>query len=213
MQFPDMKVKDVDIQRARQLKNDLNSLENKILEFSPKNITKRKLRRLKFRIFTFPKQEDCNEYYFTHRNAKYVCLNANLLKRSYYAALQFTLHGIAHSFCHLKDSIAEEAFCEYVGYSILEDFVGKKGNKIARKAIRSGMRFSKKDYNTYFRAVRKLDKKNPGFLLKLNAKAKNRKLSRKGEKKVIARYLKVKKNFVEDEEFDLPNLEKGFRKV
>ena len=213
MQFPNVKIREADLTRSKRLRNDLNSLQGEILKFVPRNYNRRKLQRLRFRIFPFPREEDSNEYYYTHRNLKYICLNANLLRRSYYAALQFTLHGIAHSFCHLRDGAAEEAFCEYVGYSILEKFLSEKDEGLIRKAVRSAMRFTSKEYNSYFRAVRKLDKKRPGFLLDINSKAKTKRLSKKGEKKVIARYLKIKRNFVQDNDNYSPDLEKGFKKI
>jgi hypothetical protein len=74
------------------------------------------------------------------------------------------------------------------------------------------MNASPREYNVYFRAGRKLDKKKKNILLKLNSKAKSRKLSKKKEKLVFSRLLKLKK-ISEDSFDDAPELEKGFRKV
>jgi len=76
-------------------------------------------------------------------------------------------------------------FCEehadYVAYSVL------------RRINKSVMRVSTKEYNHYSRAARKLEKKRKGFLKKLKSKAKSRKLSKRKEKLVFSRLLKMRK--------------------
>jgi len=211
MIFPQMKIKDSDVSRAKQLKNDLFTVKRSILNFAPRNYNLHRLNGLRVRIFPFTKEENCNEYFIINRRKKYVCLNARLLSRRYYAALQYVLHGIAHSFCYLRGGISEEVFCEFVSYSILKEFLEKKGGNFARRIIKSVMKVSSKDYNTYFRAGRKLDGRKKDILLKLNSKAKSKKLSRKKEKQMFSKLLKFKK--IDDSPDDAPELEKGFRRI
>jgi len=212
MRYPEIKVKDVDITRSKQLKKDLLELKEPILGFIPKNYNLKRLNNLRIRVFPFPRKENCNEYFFKKNNRKYICLDARLLSRNYYASLQYVLHGIAHSFCFLRHDISEEVFCEFVSYSILKEFLEERGEKFSRRIIKNVMNTSPREYNVYFRAGRKLDEKEKNILLKLNSRAKNRKLSKKKEKLVFSRLLKLKKTS-EDSFDDVPELEKGFRKV
>ena len=75
------------------------------------------------------------------------------------------------------------------------------------------MNASPREYNVYFRTGRRLDEKKRRILLKLNSKAKNKKLSKKKEKLVFSRLLKLKKINEEDSFDNAPELEKGFKKV
>ncbi len=197
---------------VNKLADDLNQLLPEINNFTPGYFDPRKLNTLRVRIFPFPKKENCNEFFLTHGKKKYVCLNSNLLKRRYFAGLQYLLHGVAHSFCFLKDEIAEEAFCEFVSYKVLEKLLQPKGEKFKRRIIRSVMRSSNKDYNIYFRAAKRISERDPEKLLKLNTKSKNRKISQKRVKKIF--YKLVKRKHIETEKDEkIPELEKGFRKV
>jgi hypothetical protein len=213
MKFPQVKVRCEEADRARQLKNDLLELKQAILKYAPRGYAT-KLNRIRIRIFPFSREENCNEYFFIKNRKKYVCLNSKLLSKRYYASLQHLLHGIAHSFCFLREDIAEEVFCEYVSFSILQEFLDKKGEKFTRRMIKSVMNASPKEYNTYFRVGRRLDKKEKKLLVKLNSRARNRKLSKRRERLVFSRLLKLKKIEDNDESYeDAPELEKGFRSV
>lgn len=211
--FPDIRIKgSINTERVKTLKEDLQALKKSILDYTYRNFDPRKLNRIRVRIFQFPKKEKCNEYFISIRRKKYVCLNAALLRKRYFASLQYVLHGIAHSFCYLRDEIAQEAFCEWVSYSILKNFLLKRGEKFTQRILRSVMRVSSKEYNVYFRAARKLSKKDPERLLKLNLKAKNRKISKQKERRVFHKLLKYKK--IEDcSDSSIPELEKGFKSV
>jgi len=213
--FPQIKIKSkdmVDLNRAKQLKKDLKTLKKDILSYTPSDFNIGKLNRLRIRVFKFSKREGCNEFFIMDGNKKYVCLNSSLLNRRYYAALLHTLHGISHSFCHLKDDIAEEAFCEYVSYSILKEFLKNKGKKFRRKIICGIMRISPKNYNKYYRAARKLEKKSEGIMLKMNSQSKNRKISKKEQRKIFYKLTKVNR-LEDDDSLDMSELERGFRKV
>jgi len=214
--FPQIKIKSKDminLNRAKQLKKDLKTLKKDILSYTPSDFNIGKLNRLRIRVFKFSKREGCNEFFIVDGNKKYVCLNSSLLNRRYYAALLHTLHGISHSFCHLKDDIAEEAFCEYVSYSILKEFLKNKGKKFRRKIIRGIMRISPKNYNKYYRAARKLEKKSESIMLKMNSQSKNRKISKKEQRKVFYKLTKLSSIIEDDDSSDMPELEGGFRKV
>ena len=150
--------------------------------------------------------------YVIQKNKKYLCLNSCLLSRRYYSALQYILHGMAHSFCFLRHDISEEVFCEYVAYSVLNEFLKEKGEKFKRRIIKSVMKVSTKEYNNLFRAARKLEKRKKGFLKKLNSRAKSRKLSKRKEKLVFSRLLKMRR-IDEKDAFRTLELEKGFKKV
>jgi len=211
--FPDIKFRDCDPNLARRLKKDLVSVESHLLDCSPSNFSRQKLGRIRIRIFKFPRNEECNEFFLLHRNKRYVCLNSSLLTRRYYTGLQHTLHGIAHHFSQFRDEIGDEVFCEFISYSILNKLLEKRGRKFQNRIIRSVMRSSPRDYNIYYRIGRKLNEKNEGFLIKLNNMVKNRKISTKKEKKLFSRVLKTK---IKGQNFsikDVPELERGFRKV
>jgi hypothetical protein len=213
--FPQIKFKSkdiIDLNRVKRLKNDLKSLKSDILSYVPSDFNSGKLNRLRFRIFKFSRKEGCNEFFIINWNRKYVCLNSCMLNRRYYAALLHTLHGIAHSFSHLKDEIAEEAFCEYVSYSVLNEFLKNKGKRFRRKIIREIMKKSPKNYNKYYRAARKLEKKKEGIMLKMNNQSKNRKISKKKQKKLFYKLTKVSK-LEDNDSSDILELERGFKKV
>jgi len=213
MTFPQISVKNTDMNRTKKLKADLSLLKKLILNFTPRNYSSRRFNTLRIRIFPFSRKENCDEFYIIQKNKKYLCLNSHLLSRRYYSALQYALHGIAHSFCFLRHDISEEVFCEYVSYSILNEFLKKKGEKFKRRIIKSVMKVSTKEYNNYYRAARKLEKKRKGFLKKLNSKAKSRKLSKRKEKRVFSRLLKMRKIDDNDSVGNSIELEKGFRKL
>jgi hypothetical protein len=111
----------------------------------------------------------------------------------------------------LRTDISEEVFCEYVSYSILNEFLENKGERFKRRIIKSIMKTSTKEYNNYFRAARKLEKKKKGFLKKLNSKAKNRKLSKWNEKRVFSRLLKLRRINDNDPVDNSIELERGFK--
>ena len=213
MLFPQISIKNTDTVRARKLKTDLSLLKKSIINFTPRNYSPKRLNTIRIRIFPFPKKENCNEFYIRQKNKKYLCLNSYLLSRRYYSALQYILHGIAHSFCFLKHDISEEVFCEYVSYSILNEFLKNKGEKFKRRVIKSVMKVSSKEYNNYFRAARKLEKKKKGFLKKLNSKAKSRKLSKRKEKRVFSKLLKMRRLDDNDPVDNSIELDEGFRKA
>jgi len=214
--FPQIKIKSKDvenIERVKQLRYDLRKLKENILSYVPSNFNSGKLSRIRIRIFKFSKKEGCNEFFIIDRNKKYLCLNSSLLNKRYYDALLHTLHGISHSFCHLKNEIAEEAFCEFVSYSIMKKFIEDKGKKSSRRIIHSLMNNSPKEYNIFYRAARKLEKKKKGIMLKLNVKAKNRKISKKKQKRIFYKLVKLRKFGENDFIDEIPELEKGFRKI
>jgi len=112
----------------------------------------------------------------------------------------------------LKDEIGEEAFCEYVSYSILKEFLKNKSKRFRRKIIREIMKRSPKNYNKYYRAARKLEKKREGTMLRMNSQSKNRKISKKKQRKLFYKLTRVSQ--IEDyDSGDIPELERGFRKV
>jgi len=212
--FPQIKIKskNVDnIERVRQLKYDLRNLGEDILSYSPSDFNSAKLSRLRIRIFKFSRREGCNEFFTIKGNKRYVCLNASLLNRKYYSSVLYTLHGIAHSFCHFKNEIAEEVFCEFVSYSILKTFTNKRGKRFSKRIIHGIMRSSSKDYNDFYRVARKLERRKKGMMMKLNAEAKNRKISKKKQKRIFYRLVKFKK--LEEFPDEIPELERGFRKI
>jgi len=212
--FPQIKIKSkdvVDLNRVKRLKKDLRTLKNDILYYAPPDFNSGKINRLRIRIFKFSRKERCNEFFTIDGNKKYVCINSSLLNKRYHAALLYTLHGISHSFSHFKDEIAEEAFCEYVCYSILKEFLKNKGKKFRRRTIRYLMKRSPKEYNKYYRAARKLDEKNEGIMLRMNNQSKNRKISKKKQRKIFYKLTKLSR--IEDDPLDTPELEARFRKV
>lgn len=210
----DIKAKGLeDLDRARTLATDLKAAENLILEFVPPKTDKRKLKRCRVRIYPFSRRESANELFLVQDRHKYVCLNSSLLKKRYWAALQHLIHGLAHSFCHLRDGIAEEVFCEWVGYSVVEQLAKDKGEQFARRVLKSVMASSHPSYRIYYRAARRLNDKESGRIIKLNNKAKKRRISKKKEKKIISRALKARRVGFEELEDYKVELEKGFRKV
>jgi len=208
--FPDIKIKDTDIFLARKLKKDLKWLKSSIMEFSPPDFNIGKLNRLRIRIFKFPKSENCSEFFFIHQNKKYVCLNSSLLHKRYYTGLQYLIHGIAHSFSHFKEEIADEVFCEFVSYSVLKRFLEVKGEKYSRRILKSVMNQSSKQHNSLYRVGRRLEKIEANHLLKLNSRIKNNGIP---EKNILSRLLKSKKTMEKDNFEKIPELEKGFRKA
>lgn len=213
MYFPQIKIKNANLERSKKLKQDLLDMKELILKNSPSDFNINKLNRIRIRIFKFQKGENCNEYFLKYMNKKYVCLNSSLLERRYYASLQHILHGIAHSFCHLRDDIGEEVFCEVISYSILNEFLKSKGKKFSRRIIKSIMKVSPKHYNSLFRVGRKLEEREEKILLKLNSKAKNRKISKKKEKELFRKLLKSKKQLKEEFIENIPELERRFRRI
>jgi hypothetical protein len=213
MKFPQVSIKNTDLNNAKRLKNDLLFLNESIVDFIPRNYSINSLNTLRIRIFPFSRGENCNEFYVIQKNRRYVCLNSRLLSKRYYSALQYILHGIAHSFCFLRHDISEEVFCEYVSYSIMNEFLNKKGEKFKRRIIKSIMKVSPKDYNNYYRVARKIDEKREGFLKKLNSKAKNKRLSRRKEKTVFSRLLKLRRIDDNDSRDNSIELEEEFRKI
>ncbi len=211
--LPDIAAKNTDIVLVRKLKNDLKSVKNTLLRHAPSNFSSKKLKNLRIRIFRFPKSEDCNEYFFTYGKRKYVCLNSCLLSRRYYSGFQHLLHGISHAFCHLKDDIGEEIFAEYVSYSVLIEHLRSKGKRLTRRIIKSIMKTSTKEYNTFFRIARRLNEKESNYILKLNSKAKNRKISKRKQTLMFSKYSKSRIRASKETELNIPELEKGFRKI
>jgi hypothetical protein len=216
-EFPQIKVmsKDIkDIDRVRRLRRDLKDLKNDILLYAPSNFDADKLSRLRLRIFRLPSSEDCAELFIMTGNRRYVCLNSWVVNSgNYYSGLQYLLHGIAHSFCHLNDDIAEEVFCEYVSYNVLKKLLDSRGRGFSKRIIRSLMNGSRSEYNDYYRAARKLEKRRSGLLLNMNTWAKNRKMSRKKQRRVFYKLLKVSRYKGERVSDDIPELEKGFKKL
>lgn len=213
--FPQIKFKSrdvIDFHRVKHLESDLKKLKKSILSYAPSNFNSGKLNRLRIRIFKFSKKNNCEEFFIINGNKKYICLNAFLLNSRYYTALQYLLHGIAHSFSCLKEEIAEEAFCEFVSYSLLRKLIKNKSRRFSRRIIRSIMKKSQKDYNKYYRAARKLERKKEGTMLRLNQDAKNRKISKKKQKKIFRKFIKTV-NIDNNDSWEIPELEKAFRKI
>jgi len=212
--FPQIKYKDCDRQLVKNLQDDLLNVKKSILGHSPSDFNKGKLDRIRIRVFRFPRNETCNEFFIVIGNKKYVCLNSSLLKRRYYAGFQHVLHGITHHFSHFRSEIGNEVFCEFVGYSVLKELLEKRGRKkFQRRIMKSVMNASPREYNSYYRIGRKMDKREENVLFRLNSKAKNKKISRKNEKKMFSRLLKTKIKKYDYVIKELPELEKGFRKV
>ena len=211
----DIKIKGCqDNGRARQIYADLEAVQSSILELAPNNVDSAKLKRNHIRIYPFSKSEPGNEYFIINGRKGYVCLNANILKRRYWAALQFLIHGLAHSFCYLRDEIGEEAFCEWAAYSVIKKLAEQRGEKFCRRILKSIMSLSSQDYRAFYRAAKHLEARNPGCMIKLNNRAKHRKIRKSIEKQIISRALKTKRHKKLDElDYSIPELEKGFRKI
>jgi len=211
--FPQIKYKDCDRRLVKNLRDDLLEVRKSIIDYSPLDFNKEKLDRIRIRVFRFPRNETCNEFFIVVGNKKYVCLNSSLLKRRYYTSLQHVLHGISHHFSHFRDEIANEVFCEFVSYSVLRKLLKKKGKNFERRIVRSIMNASPKDYNSYYRVAKKLNRKEDEFLIRLNEKVKNRRISKIKEKTMFTRLLKRKVKKYDYVIKKLPELEKGFMKV
>ena len=74
------------------------------------------------------------------------------------------------------------------------------------------MKKSPKNYNKYYRAARKLEKKNAGIMLRMNNQSRYRKISKKKQKKLFYKLTRVKQ-LGQGDLSDVPELERGFRKV
>lgn len=74
------------------------------------------------------------------------------------------------------------------------------------------MEKSPKNYNKYYRAARKLEKKSEDTMLKMNRRAKNRKISKKEQRKLFYKLTRLSQ-IEDDDSSDIPELERGFRKV
>lgn len=202
--------------RVRRLRKDLALLEKDILLYAPSNFGADKLSRVRIRIFRLPRSEDCGELFIISGNRRYVCLNSYLVNSGgYYNALQYLLHGLAHSFCYLQDEIAEELFCEYVSYSILKRLLEKRGKRFSRMVMRGLMNGSEanKEYKDYYKAAKKLERRKQGIMVRLNTLAKNRKISKRKQRKMLYKLLKVRKYKEGDVSDEIPELERGFRKL
>lgn len=214
--FPQIKIKtkDIsDIRRVKRIKRDLRRLKGPILFHAPSNFGNANLERIRIRIFRFPRKEECNEFFTIDGNKKYVCLNSTLFNKKHYESLLYILHGIAHSFCYLGDEMVEEAFCEFVSYSILERLLENKGRLFSKRIIRNAMFNSPHKYNTFYMAAKKLDGKKRGIMLELNSKAKNKKISKRRQRRIFYRLMKRRKLGQDDFSEEIPELEKGFRMV
>jgi hypothetical protein len=216
-EFPQIKVRSKDVKnmdKVRRLRKDLMSLKKDILFYTPSNFGADKLSRLRIRIFRISRTENCGELFIYNGNRRYVCLNSNLVNSAgYYTALQHVIHGIAHSFCYIQDDIAEEIFCEYVSYEILQRLLEKRGKRFAKRIMKNMLSESHNDYNDYYRAAKKLEKTRRGKMVQLNVWAKNRKISKKNQRKILYKLLKVRKYRDDETSDNLPELETGFRKV
>lgn len=211
--FPRIKFEDCDSKLINKLKDDLLEVQKSILSYSPSDFNKGKLDRIRIRVLKFSKKETCNEFFVILGNKKYVCLNSSLLKKRYYAGLQHVLHGIAHHFCNFTNEISSEVFCEFVSYSIVEELIKDYNKYSQKKIIGSIMKVSSKDYNSYYKIGKKLNKKDKGLLIKLNKKVKDNKIRKKKEKKLFSKLLKSKIKKYDYVVKKLPELEDGFKIV
>lgn len=218
-EFPQIKVmsKDIkDIDRVRRLRRDLRSLKNEILLYAPSNFDADKLSRLRLRIFRLPSSEDCGELFLFTGNRRYICLNSYLVNGgSYYRSMQYLLHGIAHSFCYLQDEIAGELFCEYVSYNILQRLLERRGKKFSRMVMKWLINGNEanKEYTDYYKAAKKLERRKPGVMMRFNTWAKNRKMFRKKQRRMLYKLLKVSRYDAHVDAENFPEMERGFRKI
>ena len=74
------------------------------------------------------------------------------------------------------------------------------------------MKKSPKNYNKYYRAARKLEKRCEGTMLRMNNQSKNRKISKKEQRKLFYKLTRLSQ-IDDDDSSDIPELERGFRKV
>lgn len=212
--FPQLKQKRFENrERLLKLQNDLASLKKDILKESPSSFNAKKLRSLRYRVFQFPAKEAAGELYIAQGRRKYVCIDSAIARKSYYGALQFALHGTAHAFSHFRDPIADEAYCEYISYKILSNHLAKRGEKYRRRILRSVMKLSSGDYNTYLRAARRLEGNRPGILRKMNMKAKHRNILKAKETRMFRKYVKHSSLYGPDVDDVHYELEKGFKTV
>ncbi len=203
-----------DVKHLKRLNGDLRSLEREILSYAPSNFNSSKLKRIRIRVFKFSRKEDCGEMYLEAGRKKYVCLNSSIINTRYYKSLQYILHGIAHSFCHLESGVVEESFCEFVSYSILKKHLEKRGKRFSRRVIRGIIKSSPSEYRVLYKAAGCFDKKCKDYMVKLNVRAKNRKVSKKYQRKIFHKFLKLNKlQSMIVSEYYMPELEKGFRKL
>jgi hypothetical protein len=210
--FPRIKVKQVvNLENVKRLKKDLKGLRTNILNFVPSGFGNRDLNDLRIRVFKFPEKDDCDEFFTTVQNKKYVCLNSDLLNKNYFAGLQYALHGIAHSFCHLSDDVGQEIFCEVVSYDVLRELLKNKSDAFKRRVFQRIMQVSPDDYNTYYRVGRRLEKKRRGFLHRLNDKAYDERISEKDERRIF--YKLIRPRTMENDKEIIPDLEKGFKRI
>ncbi len=210
--FPRIKVKMIqDPKNVKRLKRDLKSLKTNILSFAPPYFGNRDLNSLRIRIFKFPKKDDCDEFFVILQNKRYVCLNSDLLNKNYFVGLQYALHGIAHSFCHLNDDLGQEIFCEVVSYDVLKELLKEKNETFKKQVLMNVMKASPDDYNFYYRVGKELEKRRKGFLLWLNKKAFEERVSEKDERRIF--YKLIRSRNEETEKEDIPELEKGFKRI
>ena len=196
--------------RIRRLATHLGQAEPLFKEHFPKNFSLKKLRKNRIRIYHFPKTEKASEIFSWHRNSRYVSLRAGLLRKRYWAGLQYLLHGLAHSFCYLRDGISEEVFCENVAFTVLKKLLKNYSPKFRRKILKSVLRITSREYENYYKAAQRLAKRNPKILVGLNAKAQHRHIPIKLEKQIVYRALKGKTSSFEEIEDYKINLERGF---
>ena len=198
--------------RIRRLASHLRQAEPLFKEHFPRNFSLKKLRKNRVRIYHFPKAEKASEIFSWRGNSRYVSLRAGLLSKRYWAGLQYTLHGLAHSFCYLRDGISEEVFCEHVAFSVLKKLLKGYSPKFRRRILKSVLRITSKEYDNYYKAAQRLTRRNPKILVRLNAKALHRRIPIKIEKQIVYRALKGRtSSFEELEEYKI-NLERGFCK-
>ncbi len=196
--------------RIVRLATHLGQAEPLFKEHFPRNFSLKKLRKNRVRIYSFPKTEKASEIFSWRGNSRYVSMRAGLLRRRYWAGLQYLLHGLAHSFCYLRDGISEEVFCENVAFSVLKKLLKNYSPKFRRKILRSVLRITSREYENYYKAAQRLTKRNPKILVRLNAKALHRRIPIRAEKQIVYRALKGRSSrFEELEEYNI-NLERGF---
>ncbi len=198
--------------RIVRLASHLEQAEPLFKEHFPRNFSLKKLRKNRVRVYNFPKTEKASEIFSWQGNSRYVSLRAGLLRKRYWAGLQYMLHGLAHSFCYLRDGISEEVFCEHVAFSVLKKLLKRYSPQFRRKIIKSILRITSTEYSNYYKAAQRLAKRNPKILARLNAKALHRHIPIKLEKQIVYRALKGKTSQFEDLEEYKIDLETGFCK-
>ena len=101
---------------------------------------------------------------------------------------------------------------EWYSYLLIEH-LKSKGKRLTRRIIKSIMKTSTKEYNTFFRIARRLNEKENNYILKLNSKAKNKKISKRKQTLMFSRYSKSRIRTSKETELNIPELEKGFRRI